>query len=147
MDSWKTIRTQDDIEALYEAYYGFHDACIVAVNYQSGTSVDSKGTMHFSDASAHRLSVLFQSQMALKNLELLFIGLRQVHLVGWEDNYSCELYDAYLSFVDRLLPGEPKRQIVWSSYSEFDPYKIDNAIHEPADTYIIANELRWRIIE
>ena len=147
MDSWKKIETEKDIETLLEMYYEFHDSCIVSVSYQSGTRVDSKGTMHYSNAHGHQMAVLFQSQMARKDLELLFIGLRQMHLVGWEDNYSCEFTDAYLAFADGLLPGEPKKQIIWASYSGFNPEKVDNAIHEPADIYIVANELRWRLVE
>ena len=147
MDSWKTIETQKDIETLFDIYFGFHDACIVSASYQSGATVDHEGTMHYSDASGHQLVLLFQSQMAMKNLELRFIGLRQMHLVGWEDNYSCELSEAYLAFAHELLPGEPKKQIIWSSYAWFNPEKIDNTIHEPADTYIIANELRWRLLD
>ena len=29
----------------------------------------------------------------------------------------------------------------------FDVAKIDNSIHEPADTYIVANALRWRVVD
>lgn len=147
MNQWKTISTQDDLEALYEEYFGFHDSCIVAVNYQSGAGVDRKGTLYCPGAGGHRMSVIFQSQMAKRSLELYFIGVRQVHLIGWEYNYSCNICEAYLSFVEGLLPGELGKQIVWSNYSAFDPHKIDNAVHEPADTYIIANELRWRYVE
>lgn len=79
------------------SYCGFHDSCIVSVSYESGTSVDSEGIMHFSDENGHRMHVIFHSQMVKEKLELLFVGLRQVHLVGWQDNYTCELFDAHLS--------------------------------------------------
>ena len=147
MDSWKTIETQKDIETLFDIYFGFHDSCIVSISYQSGTTVDCEGTMHYSGADAHQMAVLFQSQMVLKNLELLFVGLRQMHLVGWEDNYSSELSDAHLAFAYGLLPGKAEKQIVWASYSGFSPDEIDNTIHEPADTYIVADKLLWRLVE
>lgn len=142
MNSWKTVTTQHDIDELYDSYYGFHDACIVSVSYQSGTFADNEGTMYFSDAASHKMLVVFHSQMALKKLELLFCGVRQAHLIGWEDYYSSELCDAYLSFVHGLLPCKPERQIVWSSCGEFDPNKIENSLHELAYNYIVANELR-----
>jgi hypothetical protein len=109
--------------------------------------VDDKGAMYFGDAASRRLSVMFQCQMKPKTLELQFSGLRQMHLVGWQDNYSCNIFGAYLAFHDNILPGNPDRVIVWSDTEWFDVTKIDNAIHEPADTYIVANALRWRIVD
>lgn len=146
MDSWKTIETETDIETLLETYFGFHDACIISVSYQSGITLDHKGTMFFPNACAHQMLIRCQSQMARETLELLFIGLRQARLVGWEDNYLCLMSDAYLSFAYALLPGEPKKQIVWASSGWFDPKKMENAIREPADSYVVANELRWRLL-
>ena len=73
--------------------------------------------------------------------------MRQLHLVGWQDNYLCEISEVYLSFHHGLLPGQPECMIVWSDNGSFDPVQIDGTIHEPADTYIIANELRWRTVD
>ena len=70
-----------------------------------------------------------------------------MHLVGWQDNYLCDISDAYLAFHDNLLPGNPDRVIVWADTDLFDVAKIDNSIHEPADTYIVANALKWRIVD
>ena len=70
-----------------------------------------------------------------------------MHIVGWQDNYLCLILDAYLAFHNGLLPGSADRVIVWSDTDCFDINKIDNSIAEPADTYIVANELRWRIIQ
>jgi len=146
VSSWNKIKTEKDIEKLMNSYCGFHDSCIVSVSYESGTSVDSEGIMHFSDENGHRMHVIFHSQMVKEKLELLFVGLRQVHLVGWQDNYTCELFDAHLSIKKQLLPGKPKEQIVWASYSEFEVEDIDNTISEPAYTYIVSNKLSWRLI-
>ena len=62
-----------------------------------------------------------------------------------KDNYFCDISDTYLSFHDNLLPGNPDRVLVWSDTDWFDVTKIDNSIHEPANTYIVANALRWQI--
>ena len=146
MELWKSVNTEEDIEILMDEYYCFHDACIVSVSYKSGTNVDNEGTMHFNNANAHQMTVLFQSQMAKKSLELNFIGLRQAHLVGWQHNIANYISDAYLKFVDSLLPGKPERSIVWASNDWFDPKKNNGSVHEPADSYIVANELKWRFV-
>lgn len=145
MSFWNRIETEEDIEKLMYWYCNFHDSCIVSISYESGMRVDAERSMHFSNPSGHRMMVLFHSQMVEKKLELLFVGLRQVHFVAWQDRYSCELYDAYLS-IEELLPGEPKQQIIWASDSEFDIKKIDPVIAEPAMSYIVANELSWRFL-
>ena len=70
-----------------------------------------------------------------------------MHLVGWQDNYSCDILNANLAFHDNLLPGNLQRVIIWSDTDLFHVEKIDNSIHEPADTYIVANFLKWRIVK
>ena len=147
MQDWHPIKTQEDIKYLMFTYGDFHDSCIVSLNFQSGAYVDDDRSMYFGDAQACVLSVVFQRQWEPKTVELQFIGLRQLHLVGWQDNYLCEISEAYLSFHHGLLPGQPERVIVWSDNDSFDPAQIDGTIHEPADTYIIANELRWRMVD
>ena len=146
MYNWHNIETERDIEFLMSTYGGFHDACIVSLSFQSGAFVDDVRTMHFGDAESRRLSVIFQCQWDPKTIEVQFLGLRQMHLVGWQDNYCCDISEAYLAFHGNLLPGNPKKVIVWSDTDWFDVSKINNTIHEPADTYIVANSMRWRII-
>ena len=145
VEQWYPIETEEDIEHLMSSYYEFHDACIVSLNFQSGTFVDQEGTMHFSPADKCVLSILFQSQLVPKSVELQFSGLRQLHLFGC-GNYLNNISAAYLEFHHKLLPGKPERLIVWSDYSEFDVAAVDNTIQEPADTYVVANALRWRMI-
>lgn len=147
MGDWYGVETQKDIERLMSACGGFHDSCIVSLNFQSGAFVDDEKAMHFGSAKDRVLSIVFQCQWEPKTIELQFIGLRQLHLVGWQDNYLCEILEAHLSFQDNLLPGKPDRVLVWSDNSCFDTAKVSNAIQEPADTYIVANALKWRIIK
>lgn len=147
MKHWHNIETQGDINLLMDTYGAFHDSCIITVNFQNGNFVDDTRAMHHGSPEDHRLSVVFQRQWEPKTLELMFIGLRQMHLIGWQDNYFCEILGAYLSFHDHLLPGEPHNVIVWADNSCFDVTKVDNAICEPSDTYIVANALMWRIYD
>ena len=147
MSEWKEIVSQDDIDRLFILYGGFHDSCIVSASYKSGVFVDDNRSMHFGNSSKYELSVVFHSQWTPKILELCFTGVRQLHLTGWQDNYLCDIYEAHLSFYEGLLPGKPERVIVWANYSDFDVKEIDNTIHEPSDTYIVANALKWRIID
>ena len=135
MGDWHKVELQEDIDFLMETYGGFHDSCIVSLSF------------HFGGPNERILSVICQSQWEPKTIELQFSGLRQMHIVGWQDNYLCLILDAYLAFHNGLLPGSPDRVIAWSDTDCFDINKIDNSIAEPADTYIIANELRWRILQ
>jgi hypothetical protein len=111
MSDWKELSTQNDIDELLGTYGGFHDSCIVSMCYRSGTFVDDKKTMHFGDSSVHELLVVFHRQCEPIALEMCFTGLRQLHLTGWQDNYSCDIYDAHLSFYEGILPGTPSRVI------------------------------------
>lgn len=147
MTDWKEITSQDDIDGLFDIYGGFHDSCIVSVSYKSGAFVDHTQAMHFGDPSERELSVVFHRQWKPQILELCFTGLRQLHLIGWQNQYFCDIFDAHLSFYMGLLPGEPEKVIVWADYSDFNVEKINNTLHEPSDTYIIANALKWRIID
>ena len=146
MDGWHKIETQEDIDFLMNTYGYFHDSCIVSMNYHSGAFIDDDRTLYYGDAKDRKLSVVFQRQWSPKEIELEFSELRQMHLVGWQDNYTCDISDAYLAFHSHLLPGSPNQVIVWSDTDCFDVEKIDNSLTEPADTYVVANKLRWRTI-
>lgn len=147
MDCWHTIETQKDIDLLRTTYGDFHDACLVSLNFKSGAFVDDELTMDLGTAEERVLSAVFQCQWEPKTIELQFSGLRQMHLIGWQANYACDITDAYLAFHNDLLPGKPERVIVWADTGLFNVHKIDNSIHEPAVTYIVANALRWRIAD
>jgi len=147
MDNWNDVNTQKDIDFLMSTYGSFHDAVIVSANYQNGYYVDDEMTLYGCGSEEHTLSVIFHCQWKPRVIELRFTGLRQIHLVGWQDNYLPIISDAYLSFQDKLLPGNPQKVVVWADNDWFDVNKINNTIHEPADTYIVANALRWRIIK
>ena len=126
MDKWKKIVSQEDIDELLRAYGGFHDSCIVSLNYRSGAFVDKESAMHFGSSTDRELRVV---------------------LTGWQENYMCDIFDAYLAFHDGLLPGEPGRVIVWADGCGFDINRLDSTVCEPAYTYIVSNMLKWRIAD
>ena len=147
MGDWHNIATQDDIESLLSAYGDFHDACIVEAHFKSGTFVDEASAMYFGSANEYILSLIFQCQWTPKTIELQFIGLRQFHLAGWQENYACNIFDVDLAFHDDLLPGETRSVIVWADNRSFNVHKIAPIISAPADTYVVSNALRWRIAD
>lgn len=129
MNSWYDIKTQEDIDSLMSVYGDFHDAYIVSLNFQSGVFVDDDMVMLFGGAEERILSVKFQRQWRPKTIEVQFVGLLQMHLVAWQDNYSCDILSANFAFYDNLLPGNPKRVIILSDTDLFHVEKIDNSIH------------------
>ena len=146
MTEWKKINSQQDIDELLNLYGGFHDSCLVSAVFHSGTYVDNDLAMHFDSAEKYILNATFQRQWRPKTLEMRFIGLRRFYLTGAQHNYGSDLFEAFISFHENILPGEPKRLIVWAD-DEFHADKIDNSLTEPAGSYIVANELEWKIIE
>ena len=42
---WNEIKNEIDIENLMKEYSGFHDSCIVSINYHSGAFVNDKGAL------------------------------------------------------------------------------------------------------
>lgn len=146
---WIEIKDQNDIEALLERYGGFHDSCIVGLSHKSGAYVNKDMAMGFGRAHDHELTVTFERQFRPVELELCFTGMRRLHLVGWQDNYCSVITDCHLAFHRNVLPGEPAEVIVWADTDSFDPQEIpqiDN-LSEPATTYIVANCLKWRIMD
>lgn len=139
---WNLVRSQKDIDQLMHLSGGFHDCCIVRVEYRSGNCTDSQGAMHFGDADQHEVLLLLHSQWT-PPVELCFTGVRQLHLTGWQKDYTSEITDAHLSFYDHLLPG---RVILWADSDCFDPTAVPNALGEPSVSYIVANALRWRVL-
>ena len=92
---WNEIKNEIDIENLMNEYSGFHDSCIVSINYHSGAFVNDKGAMANGRLLEHSVEMILHSQCN-KPIELRFTGVRKCNIVGWEDNYSCNIFGAYL---------------------------------------------------
>ena len=145
---WNDIKNDEDIQSLMTEYCGFHDSCIVSMNYSSGAYVDENNAMGNGEIYEHTLLMTLNSQIC-KTIELLFNGVRKCSIVGWEDNYFCDIFGAYIGFNKDLL-GKTRddRLIVWSDYESFDPaeYRERELISQSGHncTYVIAEKLFWR---
>ena len=147
---WNEIKNEVDIENLMKEYYGFHDSCIVSINYHSGAYVDDKGGMTKGELLEHSIEMILHSQWK-KPIELRFTGVRKCNIVGFLDDYFCDIYGAYLDFHSDLLGGtRDDKLIVWADCDGFDPteYTEETPISTNGNccTYVIAEKLFWRII-
>ena len=147
---WNEIKNEIDIENLMKEYSGFHDSCIVSINYHSGAFVDDKGAMANGDLLEHSIEMILHSQWN-KPIELSFTGVRKCNIVGFQDNYFCDIFGTYLNFHSDLL-GRTRddKLIVWADCDGFDPteYTEETPISTNGNccTYVIAEKLFWRII-
>ena len=147
---WTDINDDSDIKELMDSFMGFHDSCIVSINYVSGAYVDANEYMGFGDIRAHTVSMVFHSQWA-KPLELCFSGVRKFAVTGFRENYFNDIFGASLQFrTDLFGRTRDDRLIVWADYEHFDPltytdrYPLNNG-HEV--TYAIAEKLKYRFID
>lgn len=143
----REIKNEQDIEDIMCACAGFHDSCIVSVSYSSGAFVDENNGMGNGDFLEHSLTLILHSQWC-SPIKLLFRGVRKFSVIGWEDNYFCDIFGAYLAFHSDLLGKcRDDRLIVWSDNEGFDPssHTEDRVLSSHGSTYIIAEKLFWEI--
>ena len=142
---WNEIKNEIDIENLMNEYFGFHDSCIVSISYHSGAFVDDKGAMAFGELNEYGIEMVLHSQCN-KPIELRFTGVRKCNIVGWEDNYFCDIFGAYLNFHSDLLGKScDDKLIVWADCDNFNPinYTEEKPISTNKNncTYVIAEKL------
>lgn len=143
------ITDNDDIERLMESFAGFHDSCIVSVNYGSGAYVDKNGCMGCGNNDEHTLCMILHSQWS-KPLELYFSGVRKCVITGFRDNYFCDIYGATLKFrTDLLGKTRDDNLIIWADCENFDPFTYKE--HYPLNngyevSYVIADKLEYRFL-
>ena len=147
---WNEIKNEIDIENLMEEYGGFHDSCIVSINYHSGAFVDDKGGMTYGGLLEHSIEMILHSQWN-KPIELRFTGVRKCNIVGFQDNYFCDIFGTYLNFHSDLLGGtRDDKLIVWADCDGFNPTKYTEETpiltNGNCSTYVIAEKLFWRIM-
>lgn len=150
MSEWVTVNSEDDIEYLLNEYDGFHDSCLVSLNYTSGMFVDKEKAMHFG-AQQGELSMIFHSQWVSEPLELCFICVRKYCIAGCQNRYGSEIYDCHLAFHNDLIIGRDNPLIVWADNYGFSPKglweKDRRILDEPMTSYVIAENLKWRWLE
>ena len=148
MHSWNAVNSSNDIHDLMESFGGFHDTCLVDVFYRSGAHVTKDNAMVFEPSSEYVLFMTFHSQWYKESLELCFTGVRRCNIVGFQNNYFCEILDCYLAFHTDLVSGRDDPLIVWADFAGFSPCRNaqESVLHEPATTYVIAEQLKWRFV-
>ena len=146
---WNEIKNKIDIENLMKEYSDFHDSCIVSISYHSGAFVNDKGAMANGELNDHGIEMILHSQWN-KPIELRFTGVRKCNIIGWEDNYFCDIFGAYLNFHSDLF-GKTRddKLIVWADCDNFNPIKYTEetpiSTNGNYSTYVIAEKLFWRI--
>ena len=86
-----------------------------------------------------------------KTIELCFTGVRKCNIVGWQDNYFCDIFGAYMSFHTDLLGKTcDDKLIVWADWDCFNPINyMEEKLISPNGkncTYVIVEKLFWRIM-
>lgn len=147
---WTEITDQAAIDKLMTDFGGFHDSCIVSIDYQSGNYVNKDGAMGCGDSDEHTISMILHSQWK-KRIELCFSGVKRCGITGFRDTYFCDIYDATLEFrTDLRGKTRDEKLIVWADCENFNPltyidrYPLDNGCEV---TYVIAEKLKYRFLE
>lgn len=145
---WYEVKNKKDINYLLQKYCGFHDSCLVSLNYNSGALVDSDGNMRFGISEERELHMFFKSQCTKKVLELNFTHVKNFHVAGWQEYYACDIFSCYLDIRNDLISGKDDNFIIWADDEAFNPKEIDERpiLNEPMITYVIAGNLKWRFI-
>lgn len=147
-EQWYDICNADDIQKLKEEFGGFHDACLVSAAWKSGVYVDGQNRMCFGNAQDRELQMIFHSQWQERVLELSFIGVRKHCLGGWQERYSYEMYGCLEMRTD-LIAGQETQLIIWADSEGFCLEKEQGRgiLQEPMSSYVIAEKLRWRMVD
>jgi hypothetical protein len=149
MSDWNDVKTQADIDYLLDIYGGFHDSCLIELRYVSGADVNEKLSMTLGKSLDSKLFVTFKRQWKPVKIELLFEGMRKMHIAGWRKDYFCDIHDCYLALHNDLIKGVDDNLFVWADNASFNPkgnYER-NILAEPSTTYIISEKLKWQLPE
>ncbi|MBR3956065.1 MAG: hypothetical protein IKJ63_11395 [Clostridia bacterium] len=132
---WHEILTQEDIERFMEQMLYFHDSCIKEMRYVSGAYVEDDLAMYPLN-SRRELRMIIQRQFAKDSaIEMVFGGLKNMKLMPFDEQYTCEIMEASMGFKDGLL--------YWCN--EADPVACEDADY--IGIVIYAETLKWRTLE
>lgn len=137
---WNEVNTDEDIAYLMDIFGGFHESCIVSLNYISGNCM-KKGrngniAMTTDENTDHCILLTMDSEWRGR-IELMFSGVKKFSCQCFEDCCMNYILSAYLKFHDDLRGKADSRLIVWANNREFEPL-------DPKGSYIIADSLKWR---
>ena len=132
LEGWNYISDNSDVEKLLKEACGFHDMCIVEINYISGSKNVEGGTC-CSD-NVRRVTIQFSYGGWCPPIELVFEGVTAFNLRPTPDNYSSDISCATL----KLSTDETIL---------FCVDEIENEKDANDSTWIKAFNLRWRFKE
>lgn len=118
-DRWTYIKTQNDADAFFKAFAGFHDSTLDKIQY-------------FEDHNERSLTVTFDNSGWYGVVELCFEGLISMNLRPAQENHSREIFSACL-FVENEC-------IFWADDT------LDKEDLDYIGSYIKALNLKWRKI-
>ena len=134
---WNDIVDNETKENLLKEINYFHDSCIKEIKYLSGAFVDENGAMYPVN-DKRILSVIIQSQYNKNlSLEMEFSQLRFLVLGPVNEDYTCEIHDAYLWMKDGYL--------YWSDNTSLSN-NVPLELLDYEGILICAKKLRWRYI-
>lgn len=119
-EQWTYIKTQNDADAFFKAFAGFHDATLDKIQYVE-------------DYHKRCLTITFDNSGWYGVVELCFEGLVSMNLRPAQENYSREIFNACL-FVEEEC-------IFWADDA------LDKEDLNHAGSFIKALNLKWRKID
>jgi len=117
---WNHIRTQEDADKFMELFYGFHDATLEKLVYDSGKY------------GGNRVKAVFENYCWFGRVELYFEGLTDLHLSPYEEVYINEISDGTL--------------LVTNGYVFWADKALETEDLNYEGDYIRARSLKWRKI-
>ena len=145
MDLWIEAKTQEDIAVLMNQFGGFHDSCLMKLQYRSGAEIQEGNFLCFGSQEDRELRMFFESQWG-KKLELCFTGVRRFSIGGWQENFGCDILDCHFAIHKGLLRDPEQPLVVWADDELFDPVEWDclGFLDEPMISVVIADSVKWR---
>ncbi len=132
---WNEIVTEEDISGFMSMFGHFHDSCIKEIRYVSGAFVEKDLSMNpINDKRI--VDMIFQRQyenpMAIA---IRLSGLKVLHLVPCNDNYTCEIHEATVFFKN--------------GYAYWVDCNIgtENELECYDGTWVCAKKIQWRIMD
>lgn len=131
---WIEIKTQQDIDNLMDLYDGFHDSCLVEVNYCSGAYVSEDLRMAMEENPT--ATVIFQRQdNDHRTIELKFEKAKKINIAPKEEGYTSEILGAALFLHD----GD----FYWAALDYWD---LDENYRDDI-TWIAAQRFFYRVVD
>lgn len=129
LKNWNYIETQADIDSLMNEYKGFHDSILKELSYVSGEYVDNEKRMYLKSAGSKQVKLVYNSDWA-KEIEIILLSPRIVHLIPAEENYMSVLYETSILIKDCAV--------------YFFDSNIDKIPDEYTGTYFKSMGMMWR---